>query len=133
MYLLNQGVTICEFYKNELINLLHYLFYYVDTVVAVEYIFHGYRRWFYFNIGLLLIPTSIIQVLSLKWYYDDGKLKNIHWISHISLLGILYRYLLISKYFMLNSMIKFYYHCTVFINLYFLNNHMKILIFFLDT
>lgn len=74
--------------------IIKFCFYYLDIFVTTEYFLRGCLVWFYLEIGILFIPTSLIQILSLKWYNEDGNLKKIHWISHFFLIGILYRLVL---------------------------------------
>ncbi|KOC62550.1 XK-related protein 5 [Habropoda laboriosa] len=66
-----------------------------DSIVFMEYFLQGQFIWGCFALSSTILPASVIQMFSLRWYHSDGSIKNIHWLLHFLFLGVLHRYLIL--------------------------------------
>uniref|UniRef100_A0ABD2WC12 XK-related protein n=1 Tax=Trichogramma kaykai TaxID=54128 RepID=A0ABD2WC12_9HYME len=72
-----------------------------DLIAVIEHWFDTNKSWAYCTALLILVPSFFLQLLSLKWYQTNGKLKLFQWISHMFHLAVIHRF-----YFLLNSVLK---------------------------
>ncbi|XP_017793066.1 PREDICTED: uncharacterized protein LOC108574912 [Habropoda laboriosa] len=92
-----------ECYQFRLLDLFYYLtsvsFFFIDiatdSIVFMEYFLQGQFIWGCFALSSTILPASVIQMFSLRWYHSDGSIKNIHWLLHFLFLGVLHRYLIL--------------------------------------
>lgn len=64
----------------------------------MKYFLQGQFVWGCFALSFTILPAGIIQIFSLRWYYSDGSIKNIHWLLHFLFLGVLHRYYFMFPY-----------------------------------
>ncbi|KAG7205241.1 hypothetical protein KM043_018321 [Ampulex compressa] len=76
-----------------------------DSIVFMEYLLQGHLAWGYFAMSFTILPTCIVHLFSLRWYYSDGSLRRIDWLLHFLFLGILHRYMYLL-YIALQSLIS---------------------------
>ncbi|CAK9815379.1 XK-related protein 5 [Anthophora plagiata] len=92
-----------ECYQFRLLDLFYYLtsvsFFFIDiatdSIIFMEYFLQGQFIWGCFALSSTILPASVIQMFSLRWYHSDGSIKTIHWLLHFLFLGVLHRYLIL--------------------------------------
>ncbi|CAK9798702.1 XK-related protein 5 [Anthophora quadrimaculata] len=92
-----------ECYQFRLLDLFYYLtsvsFFFIDiatdSIIFMEYFLQGQFIWGCFALSSTILPASVIQMFSLRWYHSDGSIKSIHWLLHFLFLGVLHRYLIL--------------------------------------
>ena len=62
-----------------------------DVVVSATYFYDGYFWYGSINLGLVLVPTVIVQVFSFRWYQMDSMMKKSYWYIHALLMGVVQR------------------------------------------
>jgi len=69
-----------------------FIFKNLDIVLGVKYLNAGYFEWGILTLMLSIVPSILIQCVSLRWYKVDQKAVTLSMaLSHFSLLGIVYR------------------------------------------
>jgi len=66
-------------------------FIFADIVVSGTYIYDGYYWYGFINLSLVLIPTLLVQIFSIRWFQMDSMMKKSYWYIHASLLGVVQR------------------------------------------
>ncbi|GFS50444.1 XK-related protein 6 [Trichonephila inaurata madagascariensis] len=64
-----------------------------DLMVMFQYYKNGHFLWLILTAILVCLPSLIVQIFSIRWYINDGKVTNHIWIIHILQLGLFYRFL----------------------------------------
>ncbi|GFW92886.1 XK-related protein [Trichonephila clavipes] len=62
-----------------------------DLMVMFQYYKNGHFLWLILTAILVCLPSLIVQIFSIRWYINDGKVTNHIWIIHILQLGLFYR------------------------------------------
>lgn len=68
-----------------------------DIILVAEYWRRGLLYWCVSTMSLILIPSIIINIFSFRWHILDGTLNFPHWITHLGLLGIVHRYIIMLR------------------------------------
>lgn len=67
----------------------------IDVILAATYISDGYYWYALITVCLVVLPTGLVQVFSVRWHYMDEVMNKGILILHTCLLGVLYRYLVV--------------------------------------
>ncbi len=62
-----------------------------DIVVSGTYIYDGYYWYGFINLTLVIVPTLLVQIFSVRWFQMDSMMKRFYWYIHASLLGVVHR------------------------------------------
>ncbi len=62
-----------------------------DVVVSGTYIYDGYYWYGCINLSLVLVPTLLVQVFSVRWFQMDSMMKRCYWYIHASFMGVVHR------------------------------------------
>lgn len=65
---------------------------FADVILAATYISDGYYWYALITVCLVVLPTGLVQVFSVRWHYMDEVMNKGILILHTCLLGVLYRY-----------------------------------------
>ncbi|XP_063221441.1 XK-related protein 4-like [Bacillus rossius redtenbacheri] len=68
-----------------------------DVVLVVNYFRYGHLYWAAGTLVLVVVPALVVQVFSMRWHIADENAKLSHWVTHVLLLGILHRQVLVLK------------------------------------
>ena len=68
------------------------LSFFTDIVVSVTYFYDGYNWYGCINLGLVLVPSILVQVFSVRWFQMDSLMKKSYWCYHTLLMGVIQRY-----------------------------------------
>ncbi|GFT92068.1 XK-related protein 6 [Nephila pilipes] len=64
-----------------------------DFIVIFQYFKNEHFIWFTLTMSLVCLPSLIVQIFSIRWYTNDGKVTYFICIVHILQLGLFYRFL----------------------------------------
>ncbi len=64
-----------------------------DVILAFTYLFDGYYAYAFVTAVLVLLPTAVVQVFSVRWHVMDEVFDRGVAAVHALLLGLLHRYL----------------------------------------
>ncbi|TRY61950.1 hypothetical protein TCAL_08880 [Tigriopus californicus] len=67
----------------------------IDVILAATYLSDGYYWYALITVCLVVLPTGLVQVFSVRWHYMDEVMNKGILILHTCLLGVLYRYLVV--------------------------------------
>jgi hypothetical protein len=62
-----------------------------DILLVVDYFGHGHTYWAVSTLLLIVLPATIVQMFSMRWYIVDETASLGRWLIHILLLGIIDR------------------------------------------
>ncbi|XP_058804638.1 uncharacterized protein LOC131671874 [Phymastichus coffea] len=62
------------------------------TFVTIQHWINGHKSWSIYTLCLAVVPSSFLQMLSLRWYQSNGELKFHQWISHIFQFAVIHRF-----------------------------------------
>ncbi|XP_067141379.1 uncharacterized protein [Centruroides vittatus] len=64
-----------------------------DIILIIQYFKNHYTIWGICTLMLVIVPSIIVQIFSLRWYILDGIRSKVCWMVHIFNLGIFERYM----------------------------------------
>lgn len=70
-----------------------------DIFLVVEYAAEGFYPWAGLTLALVVVPTLIVEVFSIRWHSLDGNASRTAWTAHFLCLGIAHRYVNINSEF----------------------------------
>ncbi|XP_068230219.1 uncharacterized protein [Palaemon carinicauda] len=69
-----------------------------DLNLVIRYFLAGSLIWAALTLMLVIFPAIIVMILSMRWHLADGhRVTKVYWAAHITLWGILHRYILMFK------------------------------------
>ncbi|XP_064104747.1 uncharacterized protein LOC135214407 [Macrobrachium nipponense] len=69
-----------------------------DLNLVVRYFLAGSLIWAALTLMLVIFPAIIVMILSMRWHLADGhRVTKVYWAAHVTLWGILHRYILMFK------------------------------------
>jgi len=63
-----------------------------DIFLVCEYFSEGFLWWAGLTLALVVVPTLIVEVFSIRWHSLDGNASCTAWTAHFLCLGIAHRY-----------------------------------------
>ncbi len=63
----------------------------------MTYIYDGYYWYAVVTVFLVLVPTLLVQIFSVRWHQMDNMMTRPIWVIHSCLLGVLHRYKIYVK------------------------------------
>ena len=64
-----------------------------DVVLVATYIYDTYYTYALITAFLVLGPTIIVQIFSIRWHQMDGTMSKFLWTMHSLLFGVPHRYM----------------------------------------
>ena len=65
----------------------------LDLILATTYIYDGHYAYAAIILVIVLLPSLIVQIFSVRWHQIDGVMTRPKWTIHVLLMGVLHRYL----------------------------------------
>ena len=72
-------------------SIMGYIYFSVDVITAIHYAKAGHTIWFAWTCSLAVLPTIVIQLISIRWYHIDKNITITAVICHILGFGQIYR------------------------------------------
>jgi XK-related protein len=69
-------------------------FFFSDIFLVVEYTTEGFYPWAGLTLALVILPTLVVEIFSIRWHSLDGNATRTAWLAHFLCLGIAHRYII---------------------------------------